>query len=111
MKTLKWRLAVRTAMLGVAVVSFAAAAAGNVPSFKDAPKIRGDAEFCMDQQDGVYAHPDCRAYYRCEHQRVAETNCPDGQVFDSSANDGKSYCAAPSAVAHYDCSDLALRSK
>jgi len=114
MKMSKWRqLAAQTAMIGAVLVSFSAAAAGNVPSFKDAPMAEGDASFCMSKEDGVYEHPDCRVYYRCKHNVATEQKCPDGQVFDASKNPddvpGKAYCSAPQSVAHVDCNSLAFQ--
>jgi hypothetical protein len=113
MKMLKWQqLVAQSLVAGAALVSFAAAAASSVPSFKDAPKLDGDREFCLDQQDGAYEHPDCRVHYQCAHHLAAEVKCPDGQVFDASKNpDGdpaRSYCAAPESASHVDCSGLAL---
>lgn len=113
MKSLKWRqLAARSAMIGAVLASFAAAAASGVPTFKEAPKLDGDRNFCVGQDDGAYEHPDCRVHYQCSHGLAAEVKCPDGQVFDAAKNPdgdpGKSYCAAPEAASHLDCSGLAL---
>lgn len=114
MKTLKWRqFAAVAAMAGAALVSFTASATGGtVPTFKEAPKLDGDRQFCVDKENGVYEHPDCRVHYQCSRHLAAEVKCPDGQVFDASRNPddepGKSYCAAPDAVSHVDCSGVAL---
>lgn len=114
MKMSKWRqLAVQAAMVGAVLVSFSAAAAGNVPSFKEVPAIKGDASFCIGQTDGVYEHPDCRVYYRCSKNIATQVNCPDGQVYDDTKNPydeaGKSYCGVPATVPHFDCGGLALQ--
>jgi hypothetical protein len=113
MKMSKWRqLAARAAMIGAVLVSCSAAAASSVPSFKDAPKLEGDRDFCLDQVDGVYEHPDCRVHYQCSRHLAAEVKCPEGEVFDLSKNpdgdSGKSACVAPEAASHVDCSGLAL---
>jgi len=114
MKTIRWRrLAAGAALTGAMLVSFtAAAAAAAVPSFKDAPKLEGDREFCLDKSNGTYEHPDCRVHYQCSRGLAAEVRCPDGQVFDASKNPdddpAKSYCVVPEQASHVDCSGLAL---
>ena len=114
MKTLKWRrFAAGAAMAGAALVSFTASATGGaVPSFKDAPKLDGDNEFCLDKDNGPYEHPDCRVRYQCTRHLVAEVKCPEGQVFDADLNPddvaGKAYCTVPEKASHVDCEGLAL---
>ena len=114
MKTLNLaRLMAGVVTAGVALLSSPAfAAADSVPSFKDAPKLEGDREFCLDKSNGSYEHPDCRVHYQCSRGLAAEVKCPDGQVFDASRNPdddpAKSYCVAPDQASHVDCSGLAL---
>ncbi len=109
----RWQFAAGAAMAGAVLVSFSASAAVvSVPGFKDSPKLEGDRQFCVDKDNGVYEHPDCRVHYQCSHHLAAEVKCPDGQVFDASANPddnpAKSYCAAPDQASHFDCNGLAL---
>jgi hypothetical protein len=113
MKTLKLRqLAAGAAMAGAVLVSFSASAVGSVPSFKDAPKLEGDREFCLDKSNGSYEHPDCRVHYQCSRGLAAEVKCPEGQVFDASKNPdddpAQSACVVPEQASHVDCSGLAL---
>ncbi len=114
MKTYKLlQLAAGAAMAGAVLVSFSASAAvASVPGFKDAPKLEGDRQFCVDKSNGVYEHPDCRVHYQCSRHLAAEVKCPDGQVFEASTNSdddpAKSYCVAPEQASHFDCSGLGL---
>jgi hypothetical protein len=111
MKTLNWRHAVRAAVMGAALVSFAAAAA--VPSFKQAAPAQGDPNFCLGKDDGSYRHPDCRVRYSCAGGLAEQVSCPEGQVFDASKNRGddpaKSYCSAPEQLGTpNDCGGIAV---
>ena len=106
-----WRNpAARHILLGAVLVS---APAWAIPSFSEAPVVRGDANFCVSKDDGAYAHPDCRVYYSCDRGLAAQVACPPGQVFDEAKNrdgdPGKSYCATPEAASHVDCGGLALK--
>ena len=47
-----------------------------------------DADFCQDQQNGQYTHPDCLKYYLCTNSITAIQECPAGLYF----NPLSSYC-------------------
>ena len=40
-------------------------------------------EFCLDQTDGMYAHPDCTKFYECSHKKTYIKTCPNGLLFNS----------------------------
>jgi hypothetical protein len=50
--------------------------------------------------------------YACDGGLAVQVACPDGQVFDASKNPdndpNKSFCSAPEAAQHNDCSGIAL---
>lgn len=111
MKQQTWRhLAVHSTMVAAMALSFPTWAA--VPTFSEAPAAKGDPNFCLDQSDGAYEHPDCRVRYSCRKGLAAEQRCPDGQVFDASKNPDDnptlSYCSVPESVKHVDCSGIGL---
>jgi len=111
MKQQTWRhLAMRSTVAAVAVLSFSAWA--GAPSFKEAPALNGDGNFCVGQDDGNYEHPDCRMHYSCKKGLASQVACPTGQVFDAAKNPNDdpsiSYCSAPETVTHLDCSGVNL---
>jgi len=111
MKQQSWKHnAVRAIVVVTAALSFSAWA--EVPSFKEAPAASGDREFCLDKTDGTYEHPDCRMRYSCKRGIASQVACPSGQVFDAAKNPddkaGLSYCSAPEAMSHLDCTGISL---
>ena len=47
-----------------------------------------DLDFCKDQKNGQYTHPDCSKYYFCSNSKTAIEECPAGLYF----NPLYSYC-------------------
>ena len=58
------------------------------------PSVTTPTEFCSDQIDGIYAHPDCKKFYQCSYKRTFIKSCPNGLLFNSQFK----YCDWPANV-------------
>ncbi len=106
----RWYLVAGATLIAAAGISSSAWA--RVPTFQEAPAIKGDSDFCLGRTDGVYDHPDCRMHYACKKGIATQVACPDGEVFDADKNPSDSpalsYCSAPAKDSSVDCDSIRL---
>jgi hypothetical protein len=104
----RWHLVAGAAL--VAAIGISSSAWARVPTFQEAPALKGDSDFCLGKDDGSYEHPDCRMHYSCKRGIATQVSCPEGQVFDSDKNPNDnpamSYCSVPAKDSSVDCDSI-----